>query len=476
MPKREEFIEVINTFKTVSPSITDIQRRGLLKQAVQNYDLSVEEASEILKSLGMIVGEEVNYFEALGVSVEQIQEFDEQTIVKVVESAHDRCYRESLRAGARVRPDGKTEEQWRNILNQARDTLVDTQKRQEYLATFLIQEDLQEVVPDESPQPETEFQEEESTPSDTPEPTGSNNEADIILVDNQVFQLPLTPDPTIPSNETDLTPMSDLETVSSVDLTSVPPDMDVPTDMMFIPAGEFQMGSHGEEENGDEMTTHTVYLGAFFIDKYPVTNSQYQLFLDANPEWQKRRIVEVHHNGNYLRTWNGNNYPKGKADNPVVDVSWYAAMAYALWAEKRLPMEAEWEKAARGGQIGKKYPWGDHIDINMANYGMHVGKTTPVGQYSPNEFGIYDVAGNVWEWCLDEYDDEGNSSRQISGLAANRVSEITHNYLSIETSRVLRGGSWASSERATRVAYCGWAAPNFTYYSYGFRCVKDINL
>ncbi len=100
MSKRDEFIEVINTFKTVSLSITDIQRRGLLKQAVQNYALSVEEASEILKSLGMVVGEEVNYFEVLGLSIEKIQGLDEQTIVNVVEASHDECYRTSLRAGA----------------------------------------------------------------------------------------------------------------------------------------------------------------------------------------------------------------------------------------------------------------------------------------------------------------------------------------------------------------------------------------
>ncbi|MDE0085092.1 MAG: formylglycine-generating enzyme family protein [Candidatus Poribacteria bacterium] len=430
MRERNEFVELINTFKTVSPSITDIQRRGLLKQAVQNYGLSVEEASEILKSLGLVVGEAIDYFEVLGLSIEEIQGSDEQTIVSIVEAAHEQHYKASLRAGARIRPDGKTEEQWRNILNQARETLIDTQKRREYLATFLLQDDLPEVVPNDLPQSDDEFEDPESTPE------------------------------------------NEIEDVSSADSVSVAPSVDVPNDMVFIPAGRFQMGSQGKDEDSSGITTHTVYLGPFFMDKYPVTNAQYQVFLDSNPQWQKKKIPDNYHDGNYLQTWSSNNYPRGKADHPVVDVSWYAAMAYAQWSGKRLPTEAEWEKAARGGLIGKIYPWGDHIDIDMANYGMHIRRTTPVGKYPPNDYGVYDAVGNVWEWCLDEYND--SPSHRNPGLAAKNVSETTTNFLSIASTRILRGGSWASSERAARVNYCGCADPIITYYSYGFRCVKDI--
>ena len=430
MRERNEFVELINTFKTVSPSITDIQRRGLLKQAVQNFGLSVEEASEILKSLGLVVGEAIDYFEVLALSIEEIQVSDEQTIVSIVEAAHAHHYKASLRAGARIRPDGKTEEQWRNILNQARETLIDTQKRREYLATFLFQDDLPEIVPHDLPQSDDEF--------DDPEPT--------------------------PENE--------IEDVSSADSVSVAPSVDVPNDMVFIPAGRFQIGSQGKDEDGNEITTHTVYLGPFFMDKYPVTNSQYKNFLNANPQWEKKKIPDNYHDGNYLQTWNGNNYPRGKADHPVVDVSWYAAMAYAQWSGKRLPTEAEWEKAARGGLIGKTYPWGDEIDSDIANYGMQIGRTTPVGEYPPNDYGVYDAVGNVWEWCLDEYDH--SSSHRNPGLAAKSVSETTTNFLSIASARILRGGSWASSERTIQVDYCGCADPIITYYSYGFRCVKDI--
>ena len=420
MSKRDEFIQVVNTFKNVSPSITNTQRRELLKRAVQIYDLSVDDASEILKSWGLIVGEEVDYFEVLGISIEEIQGLDDQTIVNIIETAHDQCYRASLRAGARIRPDGKTEDQWRNILNQARDTLGDTQKRHEYLTIF-HEDALEEISPSQDqPLTENDLQDAEPTPSNSSELTVPSTETDVIL----------------------------------------------------IPAGEFQMGSQAAEENGTEIRVKSIFVDAFLINKYPITNAQYKIFLDANPQWEKNRIIETFHDGNYLQTWSGSKHPRGKADYPVVDVSWYAAMAYAQWVGKRLPTEAEWEKAARGGLIGKIYPWGDQISLRMANYGMHIGKTTPVGNYPPNDYGIYDMVGNVWEWCLDEYDD--NFSRRNPGLTANSIREITKNFLGIEASRVLRGGSWASSERAVQVGYCGWAAPNFTYYSYGFRCVRDI--
>ena len=124
MSKREEFIEVVNTFKTVSPSITDVQRRGLLSQAVQNYGLSIEEASEILISLGLIVGQELNYFEVLELSIEELQNNSVTDIANFVDASHSRLYSASLRAGGLPRSDGRSQEQWRNILNEARDTLV----------------------------------------------------------------------------------------------------------------------------------------------------------------------------------------------------------------------------------------------------------------------------------------------------------------------------------------------------------------
>ena len=181
-----------------------------------------------------------------------------------------------------------------------------------------------------------------------------------------------------------------------------------PEGMVLIPAGEFQMGSNAPEAQNNEQPVHTVSVDAFYMDEYEVTNLEYKEFVLANPRWQKARIDRrFHNNGSYLHHWTGNDYPQGYANHPVVYVSWYAAMAYAGWVGERLPSEAEWEYAARGGLVGKKYPWGDVIDLGKVNYGRrNVGGTTSVGKYPPNGYGLYDVAGNVWEWCLDEYDED----------------------------------------------------------------------
>ena len=170
---------------------------------------------------------------------------------------------------------------------------------------------------------------------------------------------------------------------------------------VLIPAGEFLMGSEDEGAADQEQPVHTVYVDAFYMDAHEVTNLEYQQFLLENPEWQKANIEARFHDGAYLKEWSGTDYPMGKAYHPVTHVSWYTAMAYAEWAGKRLPTEAEWEKAARGGLVQKKYPWGDNYDSNMVAHG--VSDTQVVGKYPPNGYGLYDMAGNVDEWCLDEY-------------------------------------------------------------------------
>ena len=251
-------------------------------------------------------------------------------------------------------------------------------------------------------------------------------------------------------------------------------------EMIHIPAGEFQMGSNDSEANPVEQPVHTVHVDEFYIDKYEVTNAQYKAFVDANPQWRKDRIPRKYHNGYYLWFWNGNEYPEGKADHPVVCVSWYAAMAYARWAGKRLPTEAEWEKAARGGLISKKYPWGDSIDENKANYektNYGTPQTTLVGKYSPNGYGLYDMTGNVFEWCLDVPDaDFYARSSPLNPIAGGKtVSQIVNNFMVvIRTSRVLRGGSWMSSAQSARVAKRGAEPPTFAYYGIGFRCVRSV--
>ena len=217
--------------------------------------------------------------------------------------------------------------------------------------------------------------------------------------------------------------------------------------MVLIPAGSFQMGSNDPEAFIDEQPVRNVYLNAFYMDRYEVTNAQYRTFVLANSQWQKGRIQARYHDGDYLKHWVGNTYPFGKANHPVVYVSWYAARAYATWAGKRLPTEAEWEKAGRGGLVGRKYPRGNSIDASSANYGDGVGDTTAVGRYSANGYGLSDMAGNVWEWCFDVYDN-------------------------IENSRVLRGGAWSAHALDVRVSFRGADIPTFTSNDVGFRCVR----
>ena len=246
---------------------------------------------------------------------------------------------------------------------------------------------------------------------------------------------------------------------------------------VLIPAGEFQMGSDIGE--ADEKPVHTVYVDAFYIDVYPVTNADYKKFIDANPQWRKDNIPGEYHDGDYLALWAKNDYPIEKADHPVVYVSWYAAMAYAQWAEKRLPTEAEWEKAARGGLVGKKYPWGDTEDITKAGVQMWQSppRTTAVGTYPPNGYGLYDTAGNVWEWCLDGYDAhfyaDSPTQNPIGGSVGTEA--LITDFMGVDTQRVLRGGSWTNDPRMVRVAVRDKENPVRTLSLAGFRCVRDTS-
>ena len=235
--------------------------------------------------------------------------------------------------------------------------------------------------------------------------------------------------------------------------------------MVLIPAGEFQMGGAYSEER----PVHTVKLDAFYIDKYEVTNAQYKKFLEANPQWRKDQIDRKYHNMQYLQDWDENDYPSGKGDYPVAYVSWYAAKAYAEWAGKRLPTEAEWEKAARGGLVGKRYPRGNRITHDDANYGGTVGKdfwngTSPVASFLPNGYGLYDMAGNILEWCADWYDSEYYARSPKENPKGPSSGEI----------RVRRGGSWSGGPSILRVACRLHEGSDAALDDTGFRCVQDI--
>lgn len=303
----------------------------------------------------------------------------------------------------------------------------------------------------------------------TTNPTALERRAPMRTTKLRDSTAPLPVDPTEPRHVP--TQQNKVTTPTVVPKPATP---SAPVNMVLIPAGEFQMGS---SESDDEKPVHTVYIDAFYIDKYEVTNAQYRVFLQANPQWQKGRIASKYHDGDYLKHWNDNNYPNGKANHPVTFVSWYAAMAYAKWAGKRLPTEAEWEKAARGRLISKKYPWGNNIDSTRANYNKQVGDTTLVGRYSPNDYGLYDMAGNVLEWCLDTYNtDFYVSSSRKNPISGGSVLRKTVNFSKISTEpRVLRGGSWSTLSQSLRVADRTKGLPTLSYFGAGFRCVKDVS-
>ena len=184
--------------------------------------------------------------------------------------------------------------------------------------------------------------------------------------------------------------------------------------LVTVPDGPFLMGTTKEQARqlleegmkkngvGGKCLSIQVKLSAYQIGKYPVTNQEYQAFIQESDHRPPKN-------------WDGDQYPEGKGDHPVVYVSWHSAQAYCQWlSEKtgknyRLPTEAEWEKAARG-EDGRVYPWGDEWDAKKCNSRENdIDDTTPVGQYSPqgdSPYGCADMAGNVWEWCADWFDEE----------------------------------------------------------------------
>ena len=228
----------------------------------------------------------------------------------------------------------------------------------------------------------------------------------------------------------------------------------VPDDMALVPAGEFTMGS--PEGDPDEQPAHKVLIDAFYMDKYEVTVKQYAAFLqesggDRPSEWKTMN-----------KTANQN--------RPVMGVDWSEASRYCKWAGKRLPTEAEWEKAARGTD-GRLYPWGNDPPTALhANHGKKEWNNhealVPVGKLEDGKspYGIYDMAGNVWEWVSDWYDNDyyKNSPSQ------NPTGPPTGGF------KVIRGGSWNTSARNLRAADRYFDPPSFrSQYVPGFRCAKN---
>ncbi len=233
--------------------------------------------------------------------------------------------------------------------------------------------------------------------------------------------------------------------------------------MVLIPAGEYVMGSTYEDVSEDEKPAHTVFINAFYIDRHEVTNRQYQQFILATGH--PAPFVDKPWAAPY--NWNGTAYPAGKGDYPVVLVSWEDAQAYARWAGKRLPTEAEWEKAMRGNLVSQQYPFGNRLEMSQANF--HKGflrnnDLQPVARFAPNGYGLYDMAGNVWEWCQDWYD----ASYYKISPAHNPPGPQDGVY------RVLRGGAWVNDKEFLRCSQRGKNVPDGKSHIIGFRCALSL--
>jgi sulfatase modifying factor 1 len=372
----------------------------------------------------------------------------------------------------------------------------------------------------------------------------SDRDGDIDLHDIAEFQLCFGPAPTGECQDSfDLDGDGD---VDDADWTALAPVVGgagatpnlPPQGMVLIPAGAFQMGDTFSEGNTSERPVHAVYLDAFYIDAHEVTNQEYAAALN----WARSQnnlitvtsgVVYKYNTGtsypycdtttssSYSRiTWNGSTFGvvAGKEDHPVVMVSWYGSVAYANWRSAmegrqlcydlstwtcnfgsgyRLPTEAEWEKAARGGSPGHRFPWSDtdtiqHARANYRSYwsggapyydydtspteGYHptfntgvYPYTSPVGYFAWNGYGLYDMAGNVLEWCNDWYSSTYYQDYVNAGSPPN-----PHGPTTAQDFRVLRGGSWGYNSIGCRVAFrLNYRAPYFRVSDFGFRLALD---
>jgi formylglycine-generating enzyme required for sulfatase activity len=235
-------------------------------------------------------------------------------------------------------------------------------------------------------------------------------------------------------------------------------------EMKVIEGGVFYRGSN--DGNRDEMPRHQVTLASFAIDVHPVTNEQFVRFLEAmggEKDNNHQDIIRLR-DSRIKRSGGRLSIESGYAKHPVVGVTWYGAVGYAKWVGKRLPTEAEWEIASRGTKENALYPTGDDIEKSQANF--FSSDTTAVMSYAPNGCGLYDMAGNVYEWCYDWY---GYNYYETSiQEPENPTGPLQGVY------RVLRGGCWKSLKEDLRTSRRHRNNPGTVNGTYGFRCAADV--
>jgi formylglycine-generating enzyme len=307
--------------------------------------------------------------------------------------------------------------------------------------------------------------------------------------------------------------------------------------MVLIPEGVFEMGGDNNQADADEYPKHKVQVSSFYMDVTEVTNAQFKKFVEATgyittaekkPDWEEMKKtlppgtpkpsedmlmaaslvfkssagpVELNDYSQWWKWVKGaswkhpqgpNSNITGKENYPVVHVSWDDAMAYCKWAGKRLPTEAEWEFAARGGLTNNIYPWGnEHVNAGKPKTNSWEGKfpylnekndgyltAAPVKSFAPNGYGLYDVAGNVWEWCTDLYN--ANYYKELEGKITVNPQGATTSYDPQEPysqKRSLRGGSFLCNDSycsGYRVARRMKSSHDTGLEHTGFRCVKDV--
>lgn len=230
-------------------------------------------------------------------------------------------------------------------------------------------------------------------------------------------------------------------------------------ELVKIPGGTLMMGSPEDEKGRDnDEALHEVIISSFFMGKYPVTNEQYYEFMLTQPDMREPRY------------WRNRNF--NQPTQPVVGVSWENAMRFAKWSGLRIPTEAEWEYACRAGTT-TPFHTGNCLSTDQANYdgnhpysgcakGEYREKTIPVGSLAKNDWGLYDMHGNVWEWCSDWYGEDYYEKSPASDPAGPASGSL----------RVLRGGGWYDGAGYCRSAFRNYDDPGFRYDDIGFRLAK----
>jgi sulfatase modifying factor 1 len=266
-----------------------------------------------------------------------------------------------------------------------------------------------------------------------------------------------------------------------------PTSHDLLPELTLVPAGRFHMGSeHGEP---DQRPVREVHVDEFLVAVRPVSQAEYARFV-AETGYREPGVYEIPliaSAGGPARersfrqmcepyAWRNGVPPAGRETHPVTLVRWEDAAEYCAWLSGvtgrgvRLPTEAEWEKAARGGADGRRYPWGDRLERGMANFLDEPGLrgqrgTSPAGEYPPNGFGLFDMVGNVWEWVQDWYDPAYYAAAPDTNPAGPDNGDV----------RVLRGGSWLVADvRMLSCAHRHKVPPDTYSYAIGFRIVCPV--